>query len=113
MIKTLEKIGIIYIRQHSFSDCVYISKLKFDAFDIINNIAFEYNGEQHYYPVDFAGKGSDWALEQFELTRKRDVAKINYCNKNNIPMIIIPYWEIDNMENYILNKLKELQLKIA
>ena len=86
---------------------------RFDAFDTINNIAFEYNGEQHYYPIDFAGKGIEWSNYTFNQTVERDNSKIKYCNANNIPLIIIPYWEKDNMKNIIISKLKELNIKIA
>lgn len=109
MISILKKLKINYIQQYSISDCIYERKLKFDAFDIDNNIVFEYNGEQHYRPVDFANKGNDWANAQFELTKNRDNAKIEYCKQNKIPMIIVPYWEKDNMESFILSKINEIQ----
>ena len=40
----------------------------------------------------------------------RDNAKIDYCKNNNIPIVIVPYWEKDNMENYIINKLNEIKI---
>lgn len=109
MISILNKLGINYVQQYSIPDCKYERKLKFDAFDIDNNIAFEYNGEQHYRPVDFANKGIDWAKSQFELNKNRDNAKIKYCEQNKIPMVIIPYWERGNMESFILSKINEIQ----
>lgn len=109
MISILNKLKINYVQQHSIPDCKYDRKLKFDAFDIDNNIVFEYNGEQHYRPVDFANKGIDWAKSQFELNKNRDNVKIEYCKQNKIPMIIIPYWEKDNMESFILSKINEIQ----
>lgn len=108
MLEILDKFNINYVRQYSIVGCKYKHKLKFDAFDINNNIAFEFNGEQHYKAIDFAGKGKEWAEKQLELTQSRDKAKIKYCNKNNIPIIIIPYWERDNMEYFIRNQLIEL-----
>lgn len=109
MVSILNKLKINYVQQYSISDCVYQRKLKFDAFDIDNNIAFEYNGEQHYRPVDFANKGKEWAKTQFELTKNRDKAKIEYCKENKIPMIIIPYTEKDNMESFIIEKISEIK----
>lgn len=108
MVFILKKLKINYVQQYSIEDCVYKRKLKFDAFDIDNNIAFEYNGEQHYRPVDFAHNGEEWANNQFELTKNRDRAKMEYCNNNNIPMVIIPYWERSNMESFIVSKLNEI-----
>lgn len=110
LLEVLTKLNINFIPQHTIKDCKFILNLKFDAFDINNNIAFEYNGEQHYHPIDFAGRGKEWAEQEFEKTIKRDNAKIEYCKNNNIPIIIIPYWERNNMENYILEKLKEIKL---
>lgn len=110
LLDTLKKLKIDFIPQHTIKDCKLILNLKFDAFDIDNDIAFEYNGEQHYYPIDFAGKGKDWAEQEFAKTAARDNAKIEYCKNNNIPIIIVPYWEKDNMERYIVDKLNKLEI---
>ena len=110
LLDTLKKMKINFIPQYTIKDCKLISNLKFDAFDIDNDIAFEYNGEQHYYPIDFAGKGKEWAQLEFEKTIKRDNAKMNYCKNNCIPMIVVPYWERNNMGNYIINKFKEIKI---
>lgn len=109
LLNILDEMQIKYKHQYIIKDCKYVDVLKFDAFDVDNNIAFEYNGEQHYYPVDFAGKGEEWARDQFQLTQQRDNAKIKYCNDNNIPIVIIPYWEKNNMESFIRNKLDLLE----
>lgn len=111
MLDILDKHNINYIPQYSFVDCRYKYALKFDAFDIDNNVVFEYNGEQHYYPVDFAGKGKEWANNNFQINRMRDAIKTDYCKQNNIEMVVIPYWERKNMENFILNKIKEMNIQ--
>lgn len=109
LLDILTKLKINFIPQHTIKDCKLILNLKFDAFDIDNNIASEYNGEQHYYPVDFAGKGEEWAKQEFKKTSNRDNAKIEYCKNHNIPIIIIPYWEKNNMEDYIVNELNKIK----
>lgn len=109
LLDILKKLNISYIPQYSIPDCKYIKSLRFDAFDIRNNIAFEFNGEQHYFPVDFAGKGKEWAENEFDLVQKRDLIKIEYCKNNNIPMVIVPYWEKNNMEYFILDKLNKMK----
>ncbi|MCM1167516.1 MAG: hypothetical protein NC299_16685 [Lachnospiraceae bacterium] len=101
MIKILEDKGFNIKQQKTFNDCRYIEMLRFDGYDIDNNIAYEYQGQQHYQPVDFAGKGLEWAKEQYEIIHKRDLVKVEYCKKNNIPLIEIPYWEFDNMEEFL------------
>ena len=108
MVQILHDLGINIAQQYSIKDCRLKHPLRFDAFDENRRIAFEYNGEQHYMPIDFAGKGDQWAKESLEITIKRDNAKKDYCIKNNIQMVIIPYWEKDNMKAFIINELSKI-----
>ena len=110
MLQTLDDLNIHYFPQYSINDCKFVKALKFDAFDVENNIAFEYNGEQHYYPIDFGGKGEEYAQELFKLTCDRDKAKQNYCESHHIPLIIIPYWEKENMKLYIKSEIERMGL---
>lgn len=112
MLKALDELNINYSSQYSIDDCKFVNVLKFDAFDTKNNIAFEYNGEQHYYPIDFGGKGQEYARELFELTCNRDKAKQEYCKNNNIPLIIVPYWEKKNMKTYIKSEIERMGISI-
>jgi very-short-patch-repair endonuclease len=100
--------SIQYKLQESFSDCKYRIPLKFDFLVFSSEIlqlVIEYDGLQHFEPVDFAGKGEEWALKQFKETQKRDEIKDKYCEKNNIPILRIPYWDFDNIENILENTL--------
>lgn len=107
MLKILEKLGYNIKTQYKFNDCKYINLLSFDGFNEENNIAFEYQGQQHYHPVDFGGKGEEVATEQFEKNIIRDGIKKEYCKKHNIYLIEIPYWEYDNMESFLCNELNK------
>lgn len=107
---TLKNFGFELLQQYTFTDCVYKSKLRFDGYDFNNKITYEFNGAQHYYPIDFAGKGEEWANSQFEINKIRDNIKIDYCNKNNITLIIVPYWELDNIEHYLFDQLVKLKI---
>lgn len=113
LLDTLQQLHVNYIPQYPIYDGIRKRPLRFDAFDFENNIAYEYNGEQHYYPVDFAGKGEEWANQQFALTQERDLAKIDYCYHKNIEIIIIPYWKKNNMVDFIFNINKEEKDNIA
>lgn len=108
LLDTLTSLGIDYIPQYPINDGIHKRPLRFDAFDKYNNIAFEFNGEQHYFPVDFAGNGEEWAIEQFKITKERDRSKLNYCRKNNIRIITIPYWEKDNIKQILEDSIKEI-----
>ena len=100
----LESKGYKITRQKIFEDCSDIRQLKFDCYLDDYNVIFEYDGEQHYYPV-FGDK-----ISTFQYTQSHDRIKNEYCKANHIPIIRIPYYEADNMESFIDIKLKELQI---
>ena len=58
------------------------------------NIAIEYNGIQHYIPVEYFG-----GKLKFERQLQRDNYIRNYCKNNNIKLIEIKYTE--NVENIL------------
>lgn len=93
----LNKKEILYNPQKTFDDCKYKCVLRFDFYLPNYNILIEYNGRQHYEPVDCFG-GED----EFKNVVRRDKIKENYCKENNIRLFIIPYFEDINM------KFKEL-----
>ncbi|MEH7223217.1 hypothetical protein V7112_05320 [Bacillus sp. JJ1566] len=57
---------------------------------------FEFQGPQHYQPIGFFG-----GREKFRRQIKNDQKKRLYCMKNDIRLIIIPYWEYDQIEKII------------
>lgn len=59
----------------------------------------EYNGVQHYEHCSFFHKNG-WSLEK---QQQRDADLRDYCSRNDIILIEIPYWDYDNIEE-ILNK---------
>jgi predicted nucleic acid-binding Zn-ribbon protein len=72
----------------------------FNKFDDINCI-IEYDGEQHFKPVKKWG-----GLKRLEKQKLIDEFKNNFCQKNNIKLIRIPYTEIKLINNeYIKNIL--------
>jgi hypothetical protein len=89
------------IPQKRFSDCFDVKPLPFDFYIPDSNICIEYQGEQHYRPVNFGGISDEEAYNSFLTTQYHDEIKRNYCIKNNIKLICIPYWE--NVDEY-LNK---------
>lgn len=93
-----------YKTQISFDDLKDNGKLRFD-FGIYkeNNLLclIEYNGIQHYKAVPFFG-----GEEQLKIQQKRDMMKINYCEKHNIPLIIFKSLEDIQIEKIyeVINK---------
>lgn len=97
----LEQNKMINIPQKRFSDCCDAKPLPFDFYIPDLNVCIEYQGEQHYRPVNFGGISDEDAYKNFITTQHHDEIKRNYCMKNNIELICIPYWE--NTDEY-LNK---------
>ncbi len=89
----LEQNNIEYVYQHKFDDCKDTYVLPFDFFLPNFNKLIEYDGKQHFEPVDFANKGIEWAKEKFELTKHHDNIKNEYCKNNGISLLRIPYYK--------------------
>lgn len=92
--------NIVYEREKKFEGCVYKRELRFDFYLPVHNTVIEYNGQQHYRAYELYG--GDEALA---ITQERDQIKIDYCKANKIEMLIIPYNEINNIENILLRNL--------
>lgn len=73
-----------------FSDTGY--QARFD-FYVNNHYIIEYDGRQHF----IQGNGAYDNKEKFQRTQEHDVIKNQYCKDNNIPLIRIPYTELDNI----------------
>lgn len=99
-----DSLNIQYESQKRFDDCVNPHtnyQLKFDFYLPDKNICVEYDGKQHFTPIEHFG-----GVKAFEDGKYRDSIKNEYCNQHGIRMIRISYKEIDNInEEYILNLL--------
>ena len=85
---------------------------KFDFYLYDYNLFIEYDGEQHFMPVNFGGHNhKDKAQEEFCKTQERDNIKNKYCKDNHINLLRIPYWEKENIETIISNHLQRLNEK--
>lgn len=100
--------NITFLPQYSFSDCIYKGTLYFDFYLPEFNSCIEYDGIQHFEPVDFAGKGTEWANENFKYTVLRDDIKNKYCQSHCIPLCRIKYTQnvekvLDDFFNTLIN----------
>lgn len=89
----LESHNIEYKYEYLFSDCKDKNPLPFDFYIPGYNICIEYDGIQHFEPIDFAGRGKEWAALWFETTQRHDKIKTDYCQNNNILLLRIPYFK--------------------
>lgn len=73
-----------------------------------NKIIIEYNGEQHYKPVRFFGAITHEEAERdFDNQKIRDQNLRDYCNKNEIFLLEIPYtWQ----ESRTIKELEKINL---
>ena len=101
----LEQLKVNYASQWKFSDCKNINELSYDFFLPDFNIAVEYDGKYHYEIKYYSNKSKQECQKEFELVKLRDSIKNKYCYENGINLIRIPYWDYDNIENIIKEKL--------
>lgn len=94
---------IKFIPQYRINDCRNKHPLPFDfAIEYDELHLIEYQGRQHYEPTGFGGNSQD----VFCQTKQHDEIKREYCEKNKIPFLIIPYWNFDKIEQLLEEFLK-------
>ena len=104
----LQEKGINFTEQYEYDDLLGTKggRLRFDfaIFDTDNNLVFqlEYDGEYHYLPILGQAK--------LEYQQEHDRRKDEYCKLHNIDLLRIPYWDFDNIETILNDKLKEKEL---
>lgn len=99
-----EKVVMKYLTDHNmefkhnymFQDCRNILPLPFDFYLPELHMCIEYDGEQHYSPINYFG-----GKEKFEKQQQNDLIKDEYCKNNNINLCRIRYDQ--NVEN-VLNE---------
>lgn len=102
ILKYLKQNNIDYIQQKYFNDLVSGKKryLFFDFFLPNRNICIEYDGQQHFIPLQRFG-----GLESYQKLKEYDLMKDKYCEDKNINLIRIPYTDIKNIDNILDNIL--------
>lgn len=104
--KILTDLDIKFEKEWTHDECVNINKLRFDfavygkKFGLI-----EFQGIQHFKPISF-GSGEN-VNKKFELTKKRDLIKVEFCTKENLPLLKVPYFE-KNPQKLVSDFLKTL-----
>lgn len=77
-------------------------QMSYDVFIAGLNIAIEYQGKQHFEPVEFFG-GED----AYKKTVERDLLKKQLSNKHGINLVYINYWE-EISEKLLIKKIESL-----
>ncbi|MFW6225878.1 MAG: hypothetical protein ACOC3V_02865 [bacterium] len=101
IMKFLNKSKILYVYQKKFENCKFKNVLKFDFYLPEYNTCIEYDGQQHFKINKFFG-----GEKEFKKTKIRDEIKNNFCEKNNISILRIPFDEFNNIDNILETNLK-------
>lgn len=100
--KYLDDNDIKYLKEVKFNNCLSDKgkSLKFDFYLLDYNCCIEYDGIQHFRPIEYFG-----GYEAFQITRKNDIIKNNFCKSNGIRLLRISY------NSNIINKLNTIRMK--
>jgi hypothetical protein len=101
----LEK-DVDYIYDQTFWDVKDKGLLRWDFIirhKELNPFVIEYDGIAHFLPTRFGGICEEIAHENLATSKHRDEIKNQYCAENNIPMLRIPYWDFDNIEQLVMD----------
>ena len=97
--KIIQQMGFESHSQVKIQECKNKQHLPFDVgiYKKQNLLGLvEYHGIQHFEPVEHFGGSKD-----FEKRRHRDQIKEDFCKQNDIPLLIIPYTEFNNIEQHL------------
>lgn len=101
----LEGLKINYIEEHWFSTCRNPKTkkcLRFDFFLPNYNCCIEFDGEQHFKETPY----KNW--DRLEEIQYRDRLKDQWCEKNGVALIRIPYTDLNKISQfYIIGAAQE------
>jgi hypothetical protein len=96
----LSSLNIHFERQRKFSDCKNKRLLPFDFYITGFVLLVEFDGEGHFEPFRFS-KNKKANYEKYLKTVNNDRIKNEWAKANNIPLLRIPYWDFDRIEELI------------
>lgn len=93
----LRSVNISYEREYFFPDLKHNGNLLRFDFALLDGgraiTLIEYDSEIHFQRVSHFHKTNS----EFKQAQERDRIKNKYCLLHNIPLIRIPYWEIEDL----------------
>ena len=96
VINYLDDVGITYEYQKRFD---WLGRQSLDFYLPDYNVGIECQGEQHFFPVDFAGKGIEWACKKFNKTISTDKRKKKLCEENGVKLLY--YGNTPNYDTFL------------
>ena len=102
IIQLLQELNIPYEYQKTFDTCRYSQQLFFDFYLPELNLCIEYDGQQHFEPIEGFG-GQERYIHQLIL----DKTKNEWCQNNNIFLKRIPYIDYDKINKQYIDDIIE------
>lgn len=96
----LNENNIEFIQEFIIPECKYKRTLPFDFYLSDCGVLIEYDSVLHY-------KDKFNNPEEFALVQLRDNIKTQFCINNNIPLLRIPYWDFNNIEQILEQELSQ------
>jgi phage FluMu protein Com len=107
--KYLKKKNINFDREKIFEGLFYKRRLRYDFHLTALNLLIEFDGEGHYEAC--FGKTVEEKKVNLEDCQNRDKIKNEWAKRKNIPLLRIPYWDFDKIEElideFLLQHMKE------
>ena len=97
-----KKVRVIYQHRPFFLRSPIGGQMSYDVFIPKLNIAIEYQGKQHFEPVNYFG-----GEVNFQQTRMRDLEKKRLSIEHGIMIGYVNYWE-DITRNLVIDRVKSL-----
>lgn len=105
----LDRLGTECIRQWTHPQCRDKGLLKFDFYLPNINLLIEYDGIQHFKPINFTGRKIEKELlEEFNAIQRRDEIKTAFAQSNGIELLRIPY-TVSDLEACLIDQIDRLK----
>jgi very-short-patch-repair endonuclease len=98
--EVLNQLGVDFSEQVRFVGCRDRGALPFDFYIPGHRLLIEFDGRQHYDNSELWG-----GKKKLAETQRHDAIKNNYAAENNYSLLRIPYWNVNNIEDILLNQL--------
>lgn len=92
--------SINFETQKKYDKCKNQRELPFDFYLPNQNILIEYDGKQHYIPINYMG-----GVSEFEYRKQNDKIKTEFAELNKIKLLRISYNEISNISVLLKNNI--------
>ena len=108
----LERKNIKFEKPKKYPDLKDKDLLSYDFYLPTYNLLIEFNGIQHYEKVRWNKEMTDEEMrEKLKIQRHHDWLKRKYTREHNIELLVIPYWDFDNIEKILERVILEKEIK--